>query len=293
MDKRDRAEIFRQRVLDGMQRTGLNRSQLARATRSDRTTIGQLLTGDSPRLPNANLAADIASELGVSCDWLLGLTDRPERPGDLLAAAMDITDAKRTTADAQILAWHAEAAGYKIRHVPATLPDMLKTEAMLVWEYETHLGKSPDQAIQTMQDTQKLLMSGQSDFEIAVPVHEVTALAEGSGYYRGVPAKARQEQLTTIADICERSFPGLRLFLFDARTVYSAPVTIFGPLLATIYVGNIYLAFRSSERIKALTAHFDWLVREATVDARDLPDYLRQVAKGGVSSLQTDATQAI
>ncbi len=260
-----------------MQRNGLNRSDLARATNSDRTTIGQLLTAGAPRLPNAHLAAEIASSLGVSCDWLLGQTDRPERPGDLLAAAMNVTDADRTTADAQILEWYVEAAGYKIRHVPATLPDMLKTEAMLAWEYETHLGKSPDQAIQAMQDSQKLLLSGRSDFEIAMPAHEIAALAEGSGYYRDLPKTTRREQLGVVADICDRNFPSLRLFLFDARKVYSAPLTIFGPLLAVLYVGNVYLAFRSTDRVRVLTNHFDWLVREATVDARNLPAHLRQL----------------
>jgi len=277
VDKRERAAIFRQRVEGAMQRNGLNRSDLAQATNSDRTTIGQLLTAGAPRLPNAHLAAEIASSLGVSCDWLLGQTDRPERPGDLLAAAMNVTDADRTTADAQILEWYVEAAGYKVRHVPATLPDMLKTEAMLAWEYETHLGKSPDQAIQAMQDSQKLLLSGRSDFEIAMPAHEIAALAEGSGYYRDLPRTTRREQLGVVADICDRNFPSLRLFLFDARKVYSAPLTIFGPLLAVLYVGNVYLAFRSTDRVRVLTKHFDWLVREATVDARNLPAHLRQL----------------
>jgi len=55
----------------------MSRSELARATGVDRSTIGQLLNSDLPRLPNAQLAADAASELGVSTDWLLGLTGRP------------------------------------------------------------------------------------------------------------------------------------------------------------------------------------------------------------------------
>lgn len=261
-----------------MQRAGMNRSELARATSVDRSTIGQLLNADDPRLPNAHLAADMASEMGVSCDWLLGLTERPERPGDLLAAAMTLTDAGRTVADAQILEWHAEAAGYKIRHVPATLPDMLKTEAMLAWEYEAHIGKSPEQAVGAMRDRQDWLLSGQSDFEIAVPLHEIESLATGSGYYRTLPADVRAGQVDRIAQLCEENFPALRLFLFDARKVYSAPLTVFGPILAALYVGHVYLAFRSSDRVRALTRHFDWLVREAAVDARATPGFLRALA---------------
>ena len=67
----------------------------------------------------------------------------------------------------------------------------------------------------------------------------------------------------------------LRIFLFDARTVFSAPVTIFGPLMAVIYVGRVYLAFRERRRVTSLTRHFDWLVREAVVDARQVAGHIR------------------
>jgi hypothetical protein len=55
--------------------------------------------------------------------------------------------------DARIFDWHKEAEGYKIRHVPAALPDMLKTRAMLEWEYAPHLGRSASQAIGAAQDS--------------------------------------------------------------------------------------------------------------------------------------------
>ncbi len=70
--------------------------------------------------------------------------------------------------------------GYKIRHVPATLPDMLKTEAVLEWEYEAFLGRTPDQAIRAMKDRMNWFRAGGSDYEIAVPVHELQAFAAGA-----------------------------------------------------------------------------------------------------------------
>lgn len=275
MDKRDRAGTFRLRVEEAMTRQGLSRSDLARHCAVDRSTIGQLLTADDPRLPNAHLAAEMAAALGVSCDWLLGLTERPERPGDLLASAMVLSDASRTVADQQILDWHKEAEGYKIRHVPATLPDMMKTRAMLDWEYAAFTGKSPDQAEDAMDELRDFLLQGRSDYEIAVPLHEFQALAQGSGYYADLPADIRADQLHEVAGLCDDTFPALRLFLFDAKTVYSAPLTVFGPLLAALYVGQVYLAFRSTDRVRALTRHFDMLVRDAAIDARDAAAWLR------------------
>jgi hypothetical protein len=36
-----------------------------------------------------------------------------------------------------------------------------------------------------------------------------------------------------------------------------------------IYAGRHYVAFRDRERVQAMSRHFDWLVREATVSDRD------------------------
>ncbi len=277
MDKRDRADLFRERLASAMERQKFSRSKLARETKVDRSTIGLLLKDDTPRLPNAQLAADAALALGVSTDWLLGLTNRPERPGDIIAAAMAMGPAERSAADAQLLEWHREAAGYKVRHVPATLPDILKSERMLDWEYSAFGDQRLALAINAMRGQLDWLQSGVSDYEIALPVHELEACAAGTAYYAGVDQVIRHEQLNFIADLCHEMFPRLRLFMFDAHKVFSAPVTVFGPNLAVIYVGQCYLAFRESQRVRSLTDHFDWLVREATVDARVAPDYIRSL----------------
>nr|WP_321458239.1 XRE family transcriptional regulator [uncultured Cohaesibacter sp.] len=275
MDKRDRAQLFRDRLLAAMDHCEMSRSALARASGVDRSTIGQLLKEDLCRLPNAQLAADAATALKVSTDWLLGLTDRPERPGDIIASSFALSPAARSAADAQILTWHKEAAGYKLRHVPATLPDMLKTEAMLKWEYSSALDQASTLAIEAMQELFTWLRSGQSDYEIAMPMHELSALAAGSAYYAGLPPEVRMDQLSSIARMCEDLYPRLRLFLYDAHQIFSAPVTIFGPKLAVVYIGEFYIAFRESARIASLTNHFDRLVREASVDPRAVPGFIR------------------
>ena len=273
-DKRARALLFRARLSDAMRLRDTNQSALARAVGVDRSTISQLLSGDSPRLPNAQVVGECARALGISADWLLGLTDRPETAADILAHSTSLTEAPRALVDEQIFAWHKEAAGYKIRHVPASLPDMLKTREMLEWEYTPNLGRSIDQAIGASEDRLTWMRDAQSDYEIALPEHEVISCARGEGYYRGLPADIRHAQIAHLADVSRQLYPRLRLYLFDARRVYSAPVTIFGPLLAVIYIGRNYLAFRDTERVRALTGHFDHLVREASVTARDMPEYL-------------------
>lgn len=274
IDKRARAALFRERLAAAMAQAGANRSALARAIGVDRSTLSQLLIEDETRLPNSHVLAELATALGVSADWLLSLSDRPERPGDLIAASVRVTTAERASIDEEMIAWHREAKGYKIRHVPATLPDILKTPDVLNWEYKAFLSKTPDQALAAKMDRLDLLRSGDSDYEIAIPRHEIEAFATGTGYYESLSTDIRRTQLRALQTYCEELYPSLRLFIFDARKLFSAPVTIFGPIMAVIYVGRFYLAFRSDQRVRSLTQHFDWLVRECDIDARDATTYM-------------------
>jgi transcriptional regulator with XRE-family HTH domain len=274
VDKRDRAPLFRTRLAEAMASRKLSQADLARQTGVDRSTISALLQPGT-RLPNAQLAADCARVLGISADWLLGLSVRPEPIADLLAASLSLTEAPRALIDERIFAWHQEAAGYKIRHVPATLPDMLKTRAMVEWEYEPQLGRTAKQAIGAFEDRLKWMRGAGSDYEIALPLHELTAFATGTGYYEGVPAELRLSQLRHLIQLCDQLYPSLRICLFDARKLFSAPVTVFGPLLAVIYLGRHYLAFRDSARVETISQHFDLLVREAEIGARDMVGHLQ------------------
>ncbi len=277
LDKRTRADLFRTRLAEAMASRATSQSALARTVRVDRSTISQLLESGSARLPNAQLAAECATALGVSTDWLLGLSDRPEPFDALLERALSLTDAPRALIDETIFGWHQEAAGYKIRHVPATLPDMIKTRDMMEWEYAAQLGDTAQNAITASELRLARMREARSDYEIAMPIHELDAFARAEGYYAGLPRDIRRAQLDRILTLVEQLYPALRIYLFDARWVYSAPITVFGPLLAVVYLGRHYLAFRDATRVAHLSAQFDGLIREAAVGARDLPDHLRRL----------------
>lgn len=249
---------------------GTNQSALARHAQVDRSTLSQILKNQGARLPNAQLVAECAAALGVSADWLLGLSDRPEQAAELVASAISMTEAPRTMIDDQIFAWHQEAAGYKIRHVPTGLPDMLKTVDMLRWEYAPSLGKTIEQAIGASTDRLSWMRGARSDYEIAFTLSELETFARAEGYYAGLSSEVRIAQLARFRDLHSQLYPTLRLHLFDKRQLYSAPVTVFGPLLAVIYIGRNYLVFRDTERVTAITTHFDYLVRAASIGQRDL-----------------------
>ncbi len=278
IDKRDRADLFRRRLAEALLRSGLSQSALSRATGVDRSTVSALLAPGT-RLPNAQLAADCAQALAVSTDWLLGLTDRPDPVDLLLAQAIALVPATRALFDETIFGWHRAAAGYKIRHVPATMPDMLKTRAVVQWEYRATLGDHAAQTIASFEAQLDWLRGARSDYEIAVPLHEIASFASAGGYWSGIPAAIRRQQLDHLIRLCDELYPALRLYFYDARRVFSAPVTVFGPPLAVIYLGRQYLVFRDAEKVMAISQHFDWLVREAPIGARDAAGHLRDLLR--------------
>ena len=270
LNKRDRALQFRERLKSAVARRQVTQSGLARDIGVDRSTISQLLNGDGARLPNAHVVGECAAALNVSADWLLSLSDRPENTADLLASSIALTPATRTMIDAQIYNAHREAAGYKIRHVPATIPDILKTDDMLAWEYAHHLGRSSQQAIAASNNRLNLMRQSRSDYEIALPVHEIESFVRGHGYYHDIPATIKHQQIDHFLALIDQFYPRVRVYLFDGHRLFSAPLTILGPLQAVIYIGHNYIAFRDRERIQAFTEHFDTLIREARLSSQEL-----------------------
>ena len=275
LDKRERAKQFQNRLKSALITARLSRAGLARAVGVDRSTVTQMLIEGEVRMPGGHIVAACAQVLDVSADWLLGLTDRPEQAGALLKSSLSISETGRATGlDDQIFTWHKEAEGYKIRHVPATLPDMLKTDAVMRWEYTPITHRRPDEAIDAAAERLDWMRLTENDYEMAMALHELESFARGEGYYTGVPPEVRVEQIDWLAELYRQFYPSLRLFLFDARRVYSSPVTVFGPKMAVIYMGRHYIAFRDRDRVRTVTRHLDWLVRESNVSARDIPDYL-------------------
>ncbi len=277
LNKQRRAEQFRARLAAAMKQTGTTQSGLARAIQADRSTLSQALKDDGARLPSAHVIGACAAVLGVSSDWLLGLSDRPEQAADLLSNSLEISHAARAHVDEQIFDWYREARGYKTRHVPASLPDLVKTDAMLEWEYGPHLGRTAQQAINASHDRQNWLRTAGSEFEIAMPLYEIDNFIRATGYYAGLPAGIRLAQTDHLIELSRQLYPRLRIYQFDARRLYSAPITIFGPLLAVLYTGGHYMAFRDRQRIDTLTRDFDLLIREAQRTARDFPDLLTEM----------------
>lgn len=265
LDKRDRARIFRERLQDAARRADLTQAALARGAAIDRSALSQLQKPDSAALPNSDTLARLSVALDVSCDWLLGLTAEPGQAARLLDQAVQVADAPMHPVDRDILAWHHEALGQKIRYAPTSLPTPLKTEAVMAYEFELFALKNADQAIAEATRRLAELRRPENDTEIVLSEQGLSDFAAGAGVWSALPPAARRHQLEELATQAERLYPSLRIHLFDGRRYYTAPFTVFGRQRAILYLGQRYLVFSRGERVLTLIRHFDELVRAASV----------------------------
>ena len=103
--------------------------------------------------------------------------------------------------------------------------------------------------------------------------------ARGEGVLRSLPAAQRVAQMERMIELTDELYPTLRWFLFDGLQRYAAPVTIFGPQRAALYLGQMYLVLTSTEHVRTLSAHFDDLIRGAVVQPNEVPHYLEELLR--------------
>lgn len=272
IDKRDASRLFRERLRQILQRSGQNRSAFALGVGIDRSAMSQLLAGEVTRLPRAETLMRIAAAHGVSLDWLLGLS-QAEDVTAAIRPALELEEALEDRDETLLASWHAEAAGTKIRYVPTTLPDLLRTEAVISYESRENkrtLTSRIDEAQERIAYTRR----PETDMEICMPVQRLQDLREGSGLWRDLPEKARLAQLDHMAALIDDLYPSLRLYLHDGQSHFSAPYTVFGPYRVSVYVGDMYLVLNAKEAVAAMTRHFDTLIRAATVQAHEVAGWI-------------------
>lgn len=278
--KTQRSELFRERLRAAMLKHKLNRTVLAERTGVDRSTVSQLLSEHQVRLPSGHVVAELAAALGVSADWLLGLTNSTLGPGEILSESLQVAQALPDRADLHIERWLQEALGSKVRNVPTTLPEVMKTKATLQLEYANYEGKTPQQALQSKETRLHMNRLVGTDYEFAMPVQTLTDFARRSGIWAALSPAQVREQLLHMAELCEELYPSTRLHLYDLTHRFSAPVTVFGQQRAVIYIGSSYFVFNTREHIETLTRHFDDLVRDAKVLSHAVSAWLIKLAAG-------------
>jgi hypothetical protein len=171
--------------------------------------------------------------------------------------------------------WHKEAIGYKIRYVPAQIPDLLRTAEVIEYEYSGRAAPSPSWQLRNAEFRLDYSRRPETDMEVCMPRQRLELLAEGRGQWCNLDRNSRQAQLKQMAALVDELYPTFRLFLYDQLRTYSIPYTVFGPQRAAIFVGEMYLVLNATDHIRSLTRHFDNLIRHAVVSAHESAAFIR------------------
>ena len=238
--------------------------------------MSQFLNDGSLRLPRSETLVSIAASENVSVDWLLGLSQDEAVVGEV-SSVFDIEHASAEQDRSLLAEWHTEAAGYKITYAPSSLPDLVRTPAVVNYEF------GEKQSVQTRDKTEfareQLDYSRlpETDMEVVMPFQRLENLASGKDIWNGLLRGQRQAQLEHMIHLIEELYPTFRLFLYDGRKHYLSPFTIFGPKRAAVYLGDMYMVINSVEHIRQLTRRFDEAIRLASIPPDRTSDWIKNL----------------
>lgn len=272
MDRRTVSDTFRARLAELIARSGRRQSSFAAELGIDRSALSQLLSPRGARLPRADTLVAMARAHQVSVDWLLGLSE-DEGVASETRGALEVASGADGADQTQLAQWHEEARGTKIRYVPATLPDLLRTDAVTRFEYSTAPATDASQR-EYGGFRRDYIRMPETDMECAMPRQTLELFAAGAGVWSGLGRAARREQLAHIAALTAEVYPRFRLYLFDGQDRFSMPYTIFGHQRVALYAGEIYLLINARATILDMVGHFDGLVRAAQVHAHAVPTFV-------------------
>ena len=273
MDKRILAKEFKKRLAQVVASHAEGRADFMRAVGIDRSALSQFLSVETDRLPRAETLHRIAAVTGVSADWLLCLENAPEGRQEV---AQSVQIEKETQADGStpLDQWRNEAAGFKLRSVPSTLPDIISLAPDA--DRSNNLTDARGAGVENVLERISL---SDMDVEIAMPIQTLQDLSDRTGLWRDSTAEQSRQQLSHMARICEQHYPALRLHVYDGTKSFSAPFTVFGNQRAALYIGDAYLVVSSPEQVRGLARQFDRLVRRAVVGSEKIHEVLFELAE--------------
>ena len=173
--------------------------------------------------------------------------------------------------------WHEQSAGSKVRTLPASLPDLLKTEAVIRHEVQRYATIRPEQRIETATAPLELARAPGTDLECCNSIQAIEGFARGWDVWGSLEHRHRVAQLDRMIEMCEELYPTLRWFLYDGRQRYSTSVTIFGLDRAVLYLGQMYLVLNNRNHVTTFVRHFDDLIRVSVVQPPGVPNLLRKL----------------
>ncbi len=236
------------------------------------------MTDENPRLPRAETLMALAKAAHVSVDWLWASANARRWGPRSSKPCCRSRHPDHLPADDHFVQWLNEAEGYRIRTVPMALPDFMKTEAMLRFEYGGAFENAAPTRLDAVKARLDFMRKPDNDVEVCVALQSLWAFSAGQDLWDGVDLGSRRDQLLYMADIYAEAYPSLRLYLYDQRDVYASPFTVFGPKRAVLFLGQAYLVLNGSDHIRMFARRFDDLIRRAVIQPHAVEALIRDLA---------------
>jgi len=192
----DLPAIFAERLSDALRRSGLGKGTFAERADVDRTTLSQLLAGGG-RLPRLDTVVALASTHDLSIDWLVGLSNTGPLEAELVLQETSFETPGPTPTDERLLSWLSEAADYKIRYVPATLPDLLKSDDVIRFERSRALPGTAQTTIATTEARLAWARHPDTDMECCSSTQAITSFARGEGMWSRLSVRTCSADVNT------------------------------------------------------------------------------------------------
>jgi transcriptional regulator with XRE-family HTH domain len=271
--------VLHERLAEAIRRSTLSKAEFADRAGVDRTTLSQLLSKGNHRMPRADTLLAIAAAHSLSIDWLVGLSDVGPVEADMVQHTTSFEQPGPSPADELLLGWLAEAAGYKIRYVPATVPDLMKSDEVIRFERSGSEGPHAEQTIATTAARLAWARDPDTEMECCSSMQGLRSFARGEGAWGRLRAATRLAQLDRMIELVDELYPTFRWFLYDGSRRYASPLTVFGSQRAALYLGQLYLVLTSREHVRTLSRHFDSIVRAAEVEPTRVGKHLAQLRR--------------
>jgi transcriptional regulator with XRE-family HTH domain len=268
---------FTVRLRAAIDHAGLTQAELASTIGVDRSSLSQFLSLSTGRFPRVETLTALAAALSTSTDWLLGLTEDDPNVSrtDLVDESLAFENVSGEPVDERLVGWLTESRGQKVRYVPSTLPDVVKTDAVI--RHEQMAVVPTDVRIENASIKLAWQRTPEADVECVSSVQSLEAFARGEDIWRTLSVNRRIEQLERMAQLADELYPSFRWYLVDRRQRYTAPVTIFGRRRAALYIGAMYVVFNTPTHVNTLVSHFDDHLRSATVEPRQVSSRIRKL----------------
>ena len=204
----------------------------------------------------------------MSLDWLLGLSQDEGLTGEI-RESLEIEEAPGGFDRTLLARWHAEAAGTKIRYVPAGIPDLLRTEALI--DYEAGItNRSRERAGRRDAVPHRLQPpAGDRHGGLHAAPHAGDLCARPGRLERISRGSAGASSLPTWRRCSTTFIRPSACFSMTAACAIPCPTRSSARYRAAIYVGDMYLVLNATQPVRTLTRHFDNLIRAADINAHE------------------------